>query len=297
MQLGIKTTTTLRRASDIKISDDFYNRVKTGEEQLDEIFGDGLMKGTAITLTAVAGGGKTTFLLQLLERLEQNDYSTAYLSGEESAEQLAFNCKRLNVRNVLIGNVTDVDEICEIMQSNNVVVIDSFPSITTKEQMSSTERIKYILKRIITTAKETKCIVFFIMHLTKDGKLKGSTLIPHSVDVNISIQKVKDSSTIRVIGCYKNRFGSTGEYPADLTGTGYIFGVELPEEKKHSVGAERLLNLKELVSNVSEVDRNDIEDACDCSSQVAYQIIKKAMREGWLLKNKNGKEIKYVLAR
>ena len=79
--------------------------------------------GASATLTAQAGCGKTTFLLQLLEHLNQAGYDVAYASGEENCFQLAFTCKRLDVKGVSIANVTDVDTIAEAMEGVDVMVV------------------------------------------------------------------------------------------------------------------------------------------------------------------------------
>ena len=68
MKLGIAQTE-FTKVKDIVIPDIFYNRMKSGVQDFDKLFGDGLLPGSAITLTAQAGCGKTTFALQLLEHL------------------------------------------------------------------------------------------------------------------------------------------------------------------------------------------------------------------------------------
>ena len=60
MKLGIAQTE-FTRVEDIVIPDIFYNRMKSGVQDFDKLFGNGLLPGSAITLTAQAGCGKTTF--------------------------------------------------------------------------------------------------------------------------------------------------------------------------------------------------------------------------------------------
>ena len=108
MKLGIDQTD-FTAVGDIEIPEIFFNRMKSGVQDFDKLFGEGLLPGAAITLTAQAGCGKTTFALQLLEHLSQAGYDTSYASGEENCFQLAFTCKRLNVKGVKIANVTDIE--------------------------------------------------------------------------------------------------------------------------------------------------------------------------------------------
>ena len=57
MTLKLKTTP-FTRVSEITIPETFYRRYKTGIEQFDGMFGDGILPGSAFTLTAQAGAGK-----------------------------------------------------------------------------------------------------------------------------------------------------------------------------------------------------------------------------------------------
>ena len=54
--------TQFKAVKEIKVPDLFYRRYKSGIEVVDELFGDGILPGSSITLTAPAGCGKTTFL-------------------------------------------------------------------------------------------------------------------------------------------------------------------------------------------------------------------------------------------
>ena len=208
MKLGFDTTA-FTKVSDITIPDVFFNRMKTGVKEFDMIFGDGILPGCSATVTAQAGCGKTTLLLQLLEAVSNNDYSVGYSSGEENAFQLAYTCQRLGVKSVSVANETDIDTLAKAMDNLDVLVVDSFQALTTKTKMNSRELEKHAVSTLCKKAKDSECTLIFIMHLTKDGKLKGSTLVPHSVDVNVQIMHDKDSDdeTSRIISTYKNRFG------------------------------------------------------------------------------------------
>ena len=62
-------STKFTHVSEVVIPDVYYRRLKCGNEKIDAAFGDGILPGSSITLTARAGMGKTTFVLQLLELL------------------------------------------------------------------------------------------------------------------------------------------------------------------------------------------------------------------------------------
>ena len=222
------------RASAVKIPDIYNRRFKTGKDDLDNMFGgQGFLPGFTFTLAAAPGTGKTSMLLQLLELLERKGKRTAYISGEENIEQLAFTAKRLNVVSVPLANITDVDDLCEavIEQECDFVVIDSLPAISSKLKMNKRELEDYITTKIIQTAKENEIVIGTILHFTKSGTYKGSTLLPHSVDCNIVMERNKEDLSLRDIDVTKNRFGSAGQAVFEMTTTGFTFeAVEVDDE-------------------------------------------------------------------
>ena len=102
------------RVSDIQIPDIYYKRMKTGVGRIDRAFGNGFLPGSIFTVTGSPGAGKTTYLLQVLELLAKQGYKVAYASGEECVEMMACNCKRIGVKNVLISNEPDIDELIKV---------------------------------------------------------------------------------------------------------------------------------------------------------------------------------------
>ncbi|NDB87179.1 MAG: hypothetical protein EB127_31530, partial [Alphaproteobacteria bacterium] len=78
------------KIKDVTIPDIYFRRMKCGIEKIDAMFGDGILPGSSITVTARAGLGKTTLVLQMLEGLNKNGYRVGYCSSEESVAQLAM---------------------------------------------------------------------------------------------------------------------------------------------------------------------------------------------------------------
>lgn len=223
------TKTKLTRVCDIKIPDIFNRRLKTGITKIDSLFDEGVLPGSALTLTAKAGCGKTTFMLQLLDGMNRNGYKTGYFSGEESIYQLAFTANRVQASNVSIANMTDIDEISDYMSELDFIVIDSFQALTSKTKMNSRQLEKHAVQTLTKRAKDTECTVVFIMHLTKSGDLKGGTVVPHTVDANLKIDRIDDvdNDGARVIYFEKNRFGPCNELETVIGPQGYDFDVEI----------------------------------------------------------------------
>ena len=211
-------STGLQRVKDIKVPDIFNRRLKTGINKVDVLFDEGILPGSAATLTAQAGCGKTTFMLQLLQGLAKNGYSTGYFSGEESIYQLAYTARRINTPDVKIANVTDIDTIKSYMNELDLCVVDSFQALTSKTKMNTRQLEKYAVQELTKHAKNTECTIVFIMHLTKSGDLKGSTIVPHTVDSNIKIVKIPDAELddARCVYFEKNRFGPLNELELSL---------------------------------------------------------------------------------
>ena len=92
--LSTSNTKNFTRASDVRIPEIYSRRFKTGKDDLDELFGgQGFLPGQMITVAAGAGTGKSSFLLQMMQSLEDAGKKTAYISAEESIEQVSFACK------------------------------------------------------------------------------------------------------------------------------------------------------------------------------------------------------------
>ncbi len=246
------TNTNFKTVSDIEIPDIFYRRYKSGISVMDELFGEGILPGSSVTMCAAAGCGKTTLLLQLLEGLSKNGYNVGYSSGEENTYQLAFTCNRIGVRKVAVANMTDIDELVDAMDDLDALVVDSFQALTTKKKMNSRALEKYAVSKLTRAAKDKECTVFFIMHLTKDGKLKGGTIVPHTVDVNMNITIEGDiDDNARKIFFTKNRFGPLNELTLFIGAKGYDFSapvkIEESEKKAPSKKSKKKMELEAIL--------------------------------------------------
>ena len=291
MKLGIEQTD-FTAVSKITIPEIFFNRMKSGVKDFDKLFGDGLLPGASMTLTAQAGCGKTTFALQLLEHLSQAGYATAYASGEENCFQLAFTCKRLNVKGVKIANVTDIDTIAKAMEDNDIMVVDSFQALTSKTKMNSRQLEQHAISTLCNKAKETECVLIFIMHLTKSGQLKGSTLVPHSVDVNMMITHDLESEddTSRIISVSKNRFGQCIDVQAIMGHRGFHIGKKATGGRKIKSKKDRKAELK---NNILKMDPPNITEqrimsTFNLSKSQTYFMLKTLVEEKKLRKYGRG---------
>ena len=72
-------------------------RQPTGIEEFDRVLGGGLVPGGVVLIGGDPGIGKITLLLQALARLAEAGQPVLYVSGEESAEQVALRARRLQL--------------------------------------------------------------------------------------------------------------------------------------------------------------------------------------------------------
>lgn len=255
--------TGLQKVRDIKIPDIFNRRLTTGISKIDVLFNEGILPGSALTLTAQAGCGKTTFMLQMLQGLTKNGYKVGYFSGEESIYQLAYTANRVKSSDVSIANVTDIDTIKSYMNDLDLLVIDSFQALTSRTKMNSRQFEKHAVQSLTKHAKNTECTVVFIMHLTKSGDLKGGTVVPHTVDANVKITRVADSDSDddRCIYFEKNRFGPLNELECAIGPEGYDFDAKVVREEETIKAPSKTNRKKADVEKLMKLDTINLANA------------------------------------
>lgn len=287
--------TEFTKVSEITIPDIFYNRLLTNVKEFDSMFGNGILPGSSFTVTAQAGCGKTTLLLQLMNALALNGYNVGYSSGEENKFQLAFTCNRLNVKQLSIATETDIDKLAAAMKDLDAIVIDSFQALTSTKKMNSSELERYAVTTLIDAAKTHECALFFVMHLTKLGQLKGSSLVPHAVDVNVQIMRDPDGEEeARIISTYKNRFGPCLDYEATMTSHGFELSG-MVKTVQTGVASTKAARKRDLSSKILELDppnitKSFIMQELNLTSSQAYFALRELTESGKLVKYGRGDE-------
>lgn len=301
----VTTSNQFVKACEVKIPDIFNRRFKTGTEDLDNVFGgEGFLPGMSFTFAAPAGSGKTTLLLQTLELLENSMKKTAYISGEETVQQLAFTCKRLNVKNVSVANMTVIEDIFDAVAANkfDIIILDSLPALTSRLKYRGRQLEEYLSNYITTKAKELECVVGVILHMTKNNTFKGSTLLPHSVDANFLMFKSKDNPVVREIEATKNRFGSCSFTSFLMTEHGFDFRKVETEEtvevnktpKKGKIAQYREMVL-EVIKEKGSADLATITKVLQCSVK-AQSTLRDMTLMGTIKKDGRGAAAKWIAA-
>jgi predicted ATP-dependent serine protease len=291
-------STKFQSVSEVSIPDIYYRRMRCGNEKIDAAFGNGILPGSSITLTARAGMGKTTFVLQLLELMNAKGYKVGYCSSEESVAQLAMTCRRLQVKNIQVCNESDVDIISKYMEDMDVIVVDSFQGLV-KGNKRSRDLEKYCIEKLIVRAKETECAIILICHNTKAGGIKGSSLIIHAVDVNISIHQIKDAETnARCVRFDKNRFGPATDIECFIEYSGYDFDKEVIVESNNKNDkpskSEKKREQRDQILKLNNITLSEVCQKLGIDSTRASYLLRELCNELKLIKQGRGVDSIYV---
>ena len=192
------------------------SRIPTGIEEFDRVLGGGLVAGGVILLGGDPGIGKSTLLLQAGAALGAS-HRTLYVTGEESAEQIALRAERLALVNAPIELLAEVQLEAIIAtidaRSPEVVVIDSVQTVYTEALASapgSVAQVRECAARLTRLAKQRGVVVLFVGHVTKEGAIAGPRVLEHIVDTVLYFEGDPHSS-FRLVRAIKNRFGAANE--------------------------------------------------------------------------------------
>jgi DNA repair protein RadA/Sms len=191
-------------------------RIKSGIDDVDTVLGGGFVPGSITLIGGQPGIGKSTLLLQLAYNIAQHK-RVLYISGEESAEQIAMRASRLGIANksLQLATATSTNDIAATIASTNfdLVVVDSIQTLTLEEINSAAGSVSQITNstHMLTLAsKSTNTALVLVGHVTKEGSIAGPKVLEHSVDVVLQLEGDRYGG-FKVLRTQKNRYGSTAE--------------------------------------------------------------------------------------
>ncbi len=203
-----------------QIADSDQFRFSSGYSELDRVLGGGIVPGSLVLIGGDPGIGKSTLLLQAVNRLAVQ-YRTLYVCAEESGQQVKLRAQRLEVSpapqgsNLYLLPETDLEAILIELESlkPHVAIIDSiqalyFASLTSAP--GSVAQVRECTSALMRVAKRENITLFIVGHVTKEGAIAGPKVLEHLVDTVLYFEGDRFASH-RLLRSVKNRFGATHE--------------------------------------------------------------------------------------
>ena len=208
------TTGKLRVLSEISPREE--PRTPTGIEEFDRVLGGGLVPGGVVLIGGDPGIGKSTLLLQALAHLAPRA-AALYVSGEESAEQVALRARRLHLDAAALKLLPEInlEKILAVLRDEKpaIAVIDSIQTLWSDALQSapgSVAQVRECAAQLTRFAKQSGTALFLVGHVTKEGALAGPRVLEHIVDTVLYFEG-DTSSSFRLIRAFKNRYGAVNE--------------------------------------------------------------------------------------
>ncbi|MDB6089773.1 MAG: replication and repair protein RadA [Gammaproteobacteria bacterium] len=191
-------------------------RLASGQDELDRVFGAGIVPGSVTLLGGDPGIGKSTLLLQVAAHVAAA-HGVLYASGEESVAQIGMRAQRLGLSAAALGCVaeTDLQSILALASERKaaLLVVDSIQTVQSASVDASAggvSQLRECTAELVRFAKTTATAVIIIGHVTKDGAIAGPRVLEHLVDTVLYFES-EAGSRYRIVRATKNRFGAINE--------------------------------------------------------------------------------------
>lgn len=209
-------------------------RLPTGMEEIDRVLGGGIVAGTVLLLAGEPGIGKSTLVLQLMDRLAAHGSGCLLVTGEESVSQVALRASRLGLSldGMRVASSTSLESVIAACERTppEVLVLDSIQTLedTRLDQSAgSVAQVRECAGSLVRHAKATGIAVVLVGHVTKDGAVAGPKTLEHVVDGVLTLEGERGGA-LRTLHAVKNRFGSCEETGVFTMTERGLEGVEDP---------------------------------------------------------------------
>ncbi len=192
-------------------------RLATGQQELDRVFGAGIVPGSVTLLGGDPGIGKSTLLLQVAAHVAGGG-AVLYASGEESVDQIGLRARRLGVgthESLTVVAENDLETILGLAAERRarLLVIDSIQTVQSAGVAASAGAVSQLREctaELVRFAKATGTAILIIGHVTKEGTIAGPRVLEHLVDTVLYFES-EAGSRYRIVRGTKNRFGAVNE--------------------------------------------------------------------------------------
>jgi DNA repair protein RadA/Sms len=211
---GVVKSQAVATLADISAAD--VLRTPTGQEELDRALGGGIVAGGVVLIGGDPGIGKSTLLLQAAKTLSAA-IKVLYVTGEESAAQIALRAQRLGLSGARVRVLAEINlekiQATIAAEAPALVVIDSIQTLYSEQLTSapgSVAQVRECAAQLTRTAKASGVAIVLVGHVTKEGALAGPRVLEHIVDTVLYFEGDTHSS-FRLVRAIKNRFGAVNE--------------------------------------------------------------------------------------
>ena len=211
-------------------------RLESAIGEFDRVTGGGLVAGSAVLLGGDPGIGKSTLLLQVAGAISRSA-ECAYISGEESVDQVRMRARRLGlstapVRLAAATSVRDIAATFDNPSPPRLVIADSIQTMyldSLESVPGSVSQVRSSADMLIRLAKRRGFSLVLVGHVTKEGAIAGPRMLEHMVDTVLYFEGERGHQ-FRILRATKNRFGPTDEIGVfEMTGSG-LAQVSNPSE-------------------------------------------------------------------
>jgi DNA repair protein RadA/Sms len=193
-------------------------RLSTASDELDRVLGGGLVPGSSVLIGGDPGIGKSTLVLQAAAALATAGAEVAYVSGEESIDQIRLRATRLEIAGAPVQmtaatSVRDILATFDHGQAPKLVVIDSIQTMfvdNVEAAPGTVTQLRTSAHELIRFAKRRGTALLLIGHVTKDGQIAGPRVLEHMVDAVVYFEGERGHQ-FRILRAVKNRFGAANE--------------------------------------------------------------------------------------
>jgi len=214
-----------------EVNQEPVRRIPTGIDELNWLYGFskspgfksawGIPVGKLSLWAGGAGVGKSRVAIELAKSIVRQGYKVLYFQLEADLNTFSNWVKKGNIanpNNFLVSGAKSLSEMLTIIQQvkpkvvfvDSINMIDEFGSGTSKE-------IKAIIegdngqRGFRDICNELRIHAIFIGQLNKNGETKGSSSLPHLVDIVFNIEPLGIDGYFLIRVGSKHRYGRTGE--------------------------------------------------------------------------------------
>ena len=213
-----------------------FPRFHPGFAEVNRVLGGGLVPGSLVLVGGEPGIGKSTLLLQISAMMAGNNKVVAYVSGEESINQVKLRSERLGIggKGIYFLSEADLAAVLECLEglSPELAIIDSIQTMYLEDvagMPGSISQVRECTWRLGRWAKQNNVPLLITGHVTKEGAIAGPGTLEHIVDVVLYFEG-EPFSNYRVLRSAKNRFGSTNEVGIFEMGDSGLIEVDNPSQ-------------------------------------------------------------------